>query len=197
MKRFCDICKTDVHIGLGGEGNWKIHTESKAHAAKASAKSTTCPLTSWYGKRQTAADPPSQPVALPAALPSTVPSVLQDEVSLSSCCALDLLEEIRTKSECVPSAVLEGSAIDALAQFSADPTLYLSCNEPWENVNGILHGGFGYDATVEDLVKLIRCGPYGIVGFTNWVEACIRIVKIDGVLLENRLEKILEAVVSL
>ena len=80
---------------------------------------------------------------------------------------------------------LEGSAIDGLAQFSADPTLYFSCDEPWENINRILPGVFGYDVTVEHLAKLIRHGPYGIVGFTNWVEACIRIVKIDGVLLEN------------
>ena len=93
-------------------------------------KSTTCPLTSWYGKHQTATDPPSQTVALLAALPSTVPSVLQDKVSSSSCRALDLLEEIHMKSECLPSAVTEGSVIDALAQFSADPTLYLSCDKP-------------------------------------------------------------------
>ena len=160
-------------------------------------KLATCPLTSWYGKCQTAADPSSQSVVLLAALPSTVPSVLQDKVSSSSCHALDLLEEIHTKSECLPSVILEGSVNDALAQFSTDPTLYLSCNEPWENVNSILHGVFGYNATVEDLAKLICHGPYGIVGFTNWVEACIQIVKINGVLLENQLEKILEAVVSL
>jgi len=50
---------------------------------------------------------------------------------------------------------------------------------------------------IEELAKLIRCGPYGIVTFTCWVEACICKVGIDGVLLEDWLARMLQAVESL
>lgn len=109
-----------------------------------------------------------------------------------------MIAQIREKSQHLPSSVPEGTAIEPLALFSGDATLAIGeCSEPWERVNGILHDAFGYDASVDDIVKIIRRGPYGILPFTIWVETCIRVVKIDGILVESRLERILEAVTRL
>jgi len=63
--------------------------------------------------------------------------------------------------------------------------------------NSILHGTLGYGSAVDDLVKIVRRGPYGILGFANWMESCIRILKIDGGLLEGRLQRVLQAVEQL
>jgi hypothetical protein len=32
-KRFCDACNLLIHIGSGGEANWKMHESSKKHQA--------------------------------------------------------------------------------------------------------------------------------------------------------------------
>jgi hypothetical protein len=34
-KRFCDLCNILVHIGSGGEANWRMHKSSKKHQAQA------------------------------------------------------------------------------------------------------------------------------------------------------------------
>ena len=112
--------------------------------------------------------------------------------------ALTLIDKIRQEAKLLPSSVPEGTVLDVLARFTSDPTLdVMGAEEPWEVVNKVLHSTLGYGASIEELAKLIRRGPYGIVTFTCWVEACIRKVGIDGVLLEDRLARMLQAVESL
>jgi len=113
------------------------------------------------------------------------------------CDTLNIINRIRMAASRLKPSVPEATALDTLACFSGDPTLEVGDNDPWEAVNRTLHDGLGYGATVEDLVKIIRRGPYGILGFTNWVESCIRILKIDGALMEGRLQRVLEAVKQL
>ncbi|KJA21485.1 hypothetical protein HYPSUDRAFT_55411 [Hypholoma sublateritium FD-334 SS-4] len=50
-KQYCDVCKTDIKIGTGGEANWKRHTESNAHVKRANELVVAAkrPISSFFG----------------------------------------------------------------------------------------------------------------------------------------------------
>lgn len=53
--RWCESCKKDVKIGLGGEKNWDQHLKSKKHQSKAPAPAKTGTLKSFFTRLSGAA----------------------------------------------------------------------------------------------------------------------------------------------
>ena len=113
-------------------------------------------------------------------------------------CALDLLHQIQSLVAQLLEAVPEATCLDTVAGFSGDPcVLTNNPDKAWEVVNGVLHSTLGWNTPVEELVKLIRCGPLGVEGFVSWIKVCVLHMGINGCLLEGRLEWMLEAVKQL
>jgi hypothetical protein len=157
---------------------------------------TAGPLRTLSGDTPSITSPPGFSIAQHALFETPIAPPTQDPVLPVD--ALALISQIRHQAEFLPNSVPEATALDALAIFVSNVTLDITGQDgPWEVVNKILHLALGYNSSVEELSKLIRRGPYSVLAFTCWIEACIRDVGIDGVLLEDRLARMLQAVKAL
>ena len=98
----------------------------------------------------------------------------------------------------LPEAVALATPADELAQFSGNPAEELHIyDDPWEMVDQALNAVVSYGRTTADIVGLIRKGRNGMDRLCNWLEVCIKVLQIDPVLLEGKMNCLLEAMALL
>lgn len=111
-----------------------------------------------------------------------------------------LLVQLRAASRSLPPSVPLGTIDELLAQFSSDPTFEVAEIDPderWEYINKATDRVFGYGMSAQDLAPIIRRGIYGMDGVCTWLEICVNSLGIELVLLEGRIERMLEAMKAL
>ena len=64
-------------------------------------------------------------------------------------------------------------------------------------VDQVLNAVVNYGRTTADIAGLIRKGRNGMDGLCNWLEVCIEVLRIDPVLLEAKMSRLLEAMALL
>jgi hypothetical protein len=217
----CTSCNWDINIGLGGEANWKAHTESLEHRKNISAVKNTPILTSFFQPKkathmQTAVVAGTtqawQPVTgADEATVARVATVTAGEwlphndvididalalVDKSAPCALglQLVQKLWRLAKGLPSSIPAGVSDELLSCFGGDPRQEVEEDEdPWEMVNRALDNALGYGKTPEYLVTCMCRGSLGIDGLCNWLELSICFLGVQGVLLELRVEKVMKS----
>ncbi|KAJ6569968.1 hypothetical protein B0H10DRAFT_2238051 [Mycena sp. CBHHK59/15] len=102
----------------------------------------------------------------------------------------------------LPSSVPAAQNGDLISTFAVDPTtLILPGQDAWEDVihglfNCLLLNGAHHKNTVE-LSGVIRRGPLGMNGFFSWLEICFNQLHISPAMVENRVERIIQAMMLL
>ena len=98
----------------------------------------------------------------------------------------------------LPVTVLIGTKEDDIAQFSGDPIHNLDDGEDaWEMIDKALNRVIGYGKTATEIEKMIRRGEYGMDGMLSWLNKCVYELKIDERLLENKVERLINAMLQL
>ena len=97
----------------------------------------------------------------------------------------------------LPDTVPLATAADTLAQFSADPIIDGDDEDAWQMVDRTLNRIIGYGATIEEISALIRRGKFGMDGLCIWLEKCVSTLRIEEALLENKVNRLVEAMVLL
>jgi hypothetical protein len=205
--RHCDACQCDVKIGLGGESNWNAHIKSAAHRkSERAAKIITKDISSFFTKatpKPTASLPVASSLPLlsshgqaefPRTSPESHTSRETDSVVESSC----LLTELARIAQTLPSSIPLAVPTDALAAYSGDPRMELDTDDdPWEMVDRTLNRTLGYGKTTSEIAALIRRGPLGIDGMVNWLRRAVFDLKINESLLEHKVRRLIDAMISL
>jgi hypothetical protein len=87
--------------------------------------------------------------------------------------------------------------MDVLARFSGNPVLELETGQDaWEMADGALNGTIGYDKTVGDIAKIIRRGPRGMDGLCTWLRILVCELRVDEILLEGKIKRLIGAMVA-
>ncbi|KAF4615995.1 hypothetical protein D9613_011212 [Agrocybe pediades] len=98
----------------------------------------------------------------------------------------------------LPETVAIGLPSDILAGFRGRPQDLLDPDdEPWEVIDKTLNRVIGFGATKEDVMGIIRRGEYGMDAMFGWLEACIRDLRVDEGLLEGKVNRLIDAMISL
>ncbi|KAJ7276899.1 hypothetical protein C8J57DRAFT_1584321 [Mycena rebaudengoi] len=216
-ERFCVVCNKIVKFGRGGVANWRLHLNTTDHiknAKEAENSGNSRQITSFFttrprapaASRPTAAEvPPSastSPVIdvdelpeLPAISDPPIPAAVTDVGEV-------LLSRLRVAISTLPSSVPLAQTGDFISSFAVDPTtLVLPGLDAWEDV---IHGAF--DAFLLDgprhkntvqLSELIRRGELGMGGFLKWLEICFFQLKISPAMVEDRVQRIVQAMILL
>jgi hypothetical protein len=109
-----------------------------------------------------------------------------------------MITQLRAAILQLPEAVALATPADELARFSGDPAdESRNYDDPWEMVDQALNAVVGYGRTTADIAGLIRKGRNGMDGLCNWLEVCIEVLRIDPVLLEGKMSRLLEAMALL
>jgi hypothetical protein len=189
-----------------------MHIKSAAHCkAERAVKIVTKDIGSFFTKA-----PPKPTTSLPAVgVASSVSSRSQAEIprTLSESRASPeftlnlvdsveesspLLSELAHVARTLPLSVAIAVPTDALAAYSGHPRLELeNGDDPWEMVDRALNRTLGYGKTVPEIALIIRRGPLGIDGMVNWLHRAVFDLKIDEALLENKVRRVIEAMISL
>ncbi|KAJ7236459.1 hypothetical protein C8J57DRAFT_1247700 [Mycena rebaudengoi] len=215
-QRFCPLCAKIIKFGRGGSANWGAHLKSAEHeknAREAKNFGSTKQITNFFNTRPRAPPAPQlTPVNVP---PSASTSLVIDVDQIPDSPISDphiptnatdpgdvLLSRLRTAISTLPSSVPLAHAGDFLSRFSVDPTaLLLPGQDPWEDM---IHGAF--DSFLLDgpnrkncvqLSEVIRRGELGMDGFLNWLEICFFQLKISPPMVEDRVERIIQAMILL
>lgn len=223
-KRFCDACKVNVNIGLGGEYNWKAHTNSDDHKKKAKLSGQHNAIESYFGAPRPR--PSTSSLAPPANLSSAIsipsaatlahraqsaasnsriildideyhPEVPTDSADLVSHSPppRSVFDRIREAAGRLPSSIPFATAEDVLARFSGVPSVDpTEYDDPWEMADRALNPVVGYGCSVSEIASIIRRGEKGVEGLCNWMELCVSSLHIDPALLEGKAGRLLEAI---
>lgn len=207
---WCEICQQDISVGVGGEGNFRSHQMSKRHKEIVSATKSNQTIRSFFSKAPT----PSQVAigsgtslstllvqAATLSHPTTAPSdppqhpaVAQPSLPPKSA----LLAKLEVAISTLPDNIPIGTEEDAIAQFSGDPGNGLEDEEDaWEMIDKALNRVIGYGTTATEIENLIRRGCYGMDGMLSWLKECVYTLKIDEALLENKVERLISAMLKL
>ncbi|KAF9536471.1 hypothetical protein CPC08DRAFT_771554, partial [Agrocybe pediades] len=187
--RHCDVCKLEVKIGFGGEGNWAIHLQSKAHknnltknappVDSASATSSKKVLTSYFTKK------PAERTS--AIIPSTVSSPPNRQTPSP----LSLLKQVIST---LPDTVQTATPNDYLARYASNPRDELDDDsDVWEMADHALNVSFGFGKTAEEISSYVRRGQYGMDAVFQWMERLVKELGVSEALLEGKVERIIEA----
>ncbi|KAF8160309.1 hypothetical protein BJ912DRAFT_1151048 [Pholiota molesta] len=214
--RFCEICKIQVKLGRGGEGNWLQHVKGKVHLdneRKARPPSPHRGLMAFFkkatgGVRGEAVKPTAvkAPQPLFAASSRTVSHTPPTTSEITRTAAIfpqpdlsnqhPLLRHLRHVIDTLPSSVPEGVQSDALAAYSSLPVIDPDDDEgPFHSIDSALNRIIGFGATAASLKPLIRRGQFGMDGLFRYLRVCIEDIKIEPVLLEGKIERLVDAMV--
>lgn len=109
--------------------------------------------------------------------------------------SMELITRLKKATARLPDSVAFATADDALARFSGDPSAGVSeVDEAWEMVDQVLNGVIGYGVSVEKVAAIIRRGSLGMDGLCNWLDVCVRKLKIGGALLEGKVQRLMSAI---
>lgn len=110
-----------------------------------------------------------------------------------------LITRLKAITRSLPASVPIGLQDDPLAAFSTHPQhLVLPDQDPWEDViDSLFNRIIGASKSVVDLMVIIRRGEYGMDGFAEFIRACVEDLGITPVLLEMRVERVIQAMINL
>ena len=109
-----------------------------------------------------------------------------------------LLSKLESAISTLPASVLVGTKEDDLAQFSGDPIHSLEeGDDTWEVIDKALNRVIGYGKTAAEIENIIRRGQYGMDGMLIWLKKCVYTLEIDESLLENKIERLIGAMLQL
>ncbi|KAI0042726.1 hypothetical protein FA95DRAFT_1682348 [Auriscalpium vulgare] len=214
--RFCENCLRDIKIGLGGEANWSAHVRSEGHRLAVS-RSRGLPRRNGILTNFFAAGPSTRNTArvhhtdAPGALSSRGPQVDSEDLASPGSIAhrevidvdnllpvpsdLGLIPSLRAAAATLPSSVPLATYGDTLSRFSGEPRSELDPDdEPWEYVDKTLNVAIGYGVTSAQLADILRRGPLGLDALCNWLEKCVQDLDINAVLLEGKIQRLLDAI---
>ncbi|KAF8908219.1 hypothetical protein CPB84DRAFT_1744384 [Gymnopilus junonius] len=200
---FCNICKINVKLGFGGEKNWQQHIQSNAHRKGEAGTSQTKPITAFFATK--ASDLPRassytcQNVLSPprlfnklSATPTDIPSP-----SISTLSSI-LFMRLRNSIDSLPEAIPIGTATNILAGFSGNPAAGIEDgDEVWEKIDTALNRVIGFGVTGDETTALIQRGEFGMDGLYHWLEGCVSELRVDKVLLEGKINCLVDAMVKL
>ena len=122
----------------------------------------------------------------------TTPSVL-GALSVSS-----ILSELECTTASLPLSIPEGLETDILARFSGNPSLELEeGQDAWEMADQALNRAIGFGKSVDEVAEIIRRGPLGMDGFCRWLRALVYELKVDECLLEGKIKRLIDAMVTM
>ena len=208
-----------MKIRFGGEANWQAHLASTAHQQQEKISSKNKSITSFFQKAVETPHP--QPglstshlaaFTLSASLPSMLHGLGETSKNDSAfTMVIDNDENTNTNPLAAPQTLLEklcqvinnlpysvqlGVSTDTLAHFSGDPHSELEeGDEAWEMVDRALNQVIGFGATIEDISGMIQQGEFGMDRMLNWLTICICQLNINEVLLEMKIEHLIEAMI--
>jgi len=223
--RFCEECKNDVRIGLGGEANWNTHLQkpskyfSQGQCAK-NGHSSQKTLLSFFNKKEELifsatesniqANPALPPVLRPSELfsvSSSHPVHISHEINqleagtphiLPGDSSSGLLARFTGVIQSLPDSVLLGTVYEPMGAFSGNPSMQIpEGDDAWETIDCMLNRVIGYGVTIEQLSSIIRRGPFGMDGMYNWVKVCIEELKIDEALPDGKVQCLIDAMLWL
>ena len=64
-------------------------------------------------------------------------------------------------------------------------------------IDRALNRVIGYGKTETEIEQIVRRGQYGMDGMLLWLEKCVYNLKIDESLLENKVDRIINAMLNL
>jgi len=107
-----------------------------------------------------------------------------------------LLMRLWSASKAIPTSVPYGAPGDALTQFSGDPIREVPGGNPdavWEYINKTMDRVLGYGISAEELSKLVHQGLLGMGGLCDWMETCIKKLRIKPILLKGHILRLIDA----
>lgn len=107
-----------------------------------------------------------------------------------------LLKSLRQAIDGLPVDIPEATVSDALAVFSAPPFADPDNDKgPFRAIDSALNHVIGFGTSPESLKTLILHGHFGMDGLFSYLKSCIEDIKIEPVLLEGKIERLIEAMV--
>ena len=99
----------------------------------------------------------------------------------------------------LPQSIPIGNQNEPLGCFAVNPQdLILPGQDAWEDViDPTFNRVIGFGKSTPEIAALIRRGEYGMDGFCNWTKLCIENLEISSLLLETRLDRVMQAMVHL
>ncbi|KAG6907022.1 hypothetical protein DXG01_010891 [Tephrocybe rancida] len=220
--RHCDVCDIEVRIGFGGESNWAAHTASTAHKRnKQFPRSKNTSITSFFPK------PGPSHTSTRSLLSTSIPRLKSTLPTTSSSEPVPTIEEVeepvifsfddlstplvaRSRNSCtsienvrelarglLPTVPLAAPG-DWIASFASEPHWdVLEHESAWEMMEAVLNHAIGYNATTEDVSRLIRRGDLGVEALCSWLEKCVGVYRVEECLFEKKLDRICDALRSL
>ena len=137
------------------------------------------------------------PPPLANTMPQHFPSTIAGSTNTVKPSTTAFFTCLRNATNSLPDTVPLATAADTLAQFSGDPTVDEDDEDAWQMVDKTLNRIIGYGATIEEISTLIRRGKFGMDGLCIWLEKCVSTLRIEEVLLENKVNRLVEAMVLL
>ena len=105
-----------------------------------------------------------------------------------------LLNQFKAAIDSLPLVISIGINSDDLAAFSGNPVALIGPDdEPWEILDQVLNWLISYGATPEGIQSIIQWGQFGMDGMYKWVKACIKDLHINELLLEGKIQQLIEA----
>lgn len=219
--RYCDSCKIEVKIGFGGEANWASHIESVSHRkheasnnAPSNSKltsffkrkppestataSATSMLSSGFFSPQAGPPIPVNDFSLIIDVDGSPSPIATPRPSAGVLSVSSILSELELVTASLPRPIPEGLETDILARFSGNPNLELEDGQDaWEMADSALNRVIGFGKTVDEIAKIIRRGPLGMDGFCRWLRALVYDLKVDESLLEGKVKRLIDAMITM
>ena len=105
-----------------------------------------------------------------------------------------LIDQLRAATQELPNSIAIGTEEDILAQFAGPPIFDPNeHDDTWEMVDKTLNGVIGYGMSVAAVTAIIWRGVFGMEGLCTWLETCISEYRVDPVLLEGKVQHLLDA----
>ncbi|KAF7970371.1 hypothetical protein HWV62_24292 [Athelia sp. TMB] len=105
------------------------------------------------------------------------------------------LQQLQTAVRRLPISVGLALPSDELARFSGDPVAAAEgFDDPWEMVDQALNSVIGFGKNEDEISRLVRRGPLGMDGLCNWLARCIAELKVDPILLEGKMQRLINAI---
>ena len=106
-----------------------------------------------------------------------------------------LVAELRAAATRLPESVPVGSPEDELSSFACQLVIP-SDRDSWEYIDQQLNRVIGSERHPDELIAIVRRGPLCINGFCDWLQSCIRDFDVSEVLLERKIQRVIDAVTS-
>jgi hypothetical protein len=105
-----------------------------------------------------------------------------------------LIDQLQAAAQELLNSIAIATKEDILAQFSGPPVFDQNeYDDAWEMVDKTLNGVIRYGTSVTAVTPIIRRGGFGMDGLCTWLETCILEYRVDPVLLEGKVQCLLDA----